>query len=253
MRTLMRLFGGGAMVALLALLSACGALTGSNDIAALETQNAQLQGTIQMYGTPALTMDALAQAATQNAISRVQLTESAVELLAAQATLTVLQLAGGGGMAALPTTPTPPPPAVPADGQLPSPAPPQSPAAPQQTHFTDTVVATGRDDLDCPLGINTTFPPTVGELLVNTRIDYLPAGSRIAAKWYANGELYFDDANCWTPTQTYENICAYCSIAPNGPNFAAGNWTVELYLNGQLMAQTQFLIQEAEPTAPPQQ
>ena len=247
MRMLMRLFGGGALGVLVALLSACGALTGSSDIAALETQNAQLQGTIQMYGTPALTMDALAQAATQGAIANVQLTASSVELLAAQATLTVLQLAGGGGAAALPTTPTPPPPAVSADGQLPSPAPPQSPAAPQQTHFTDTVVATGRDELDCPLGIDTTFPPTVGELLVHTRIDYLPAGAQIGAKWYANGQLYFDDVNCWTPAQTYENICAYCSVTPNGPTFEAGNWMVELYLNGQLMAQTQFLIEEPAP------
>ncbi len=243
MRMLMRLFGGGALVVLLALLSACGALTGSSDIAALETQNAQLQGTIQMYGTPVLTMDALAQAATQGAISNVQLTASAVELLAAQATLTVLQLAGGGG-AALPTTSTPPAPAVSADGQIPSPAPSQNASAPQQTHFTDTVVATGRDDLDCPLDINTTFPPTAGELLVNTHIDYLPAGAQISAKWYVNGELYFDDTNCWTPTQTYENICAYCSVVPNGPTFRAGNWTVELYLNGQMMAQTQFLIEE---------
>ncbi len=251
MRTLMRFFGGGALLALLMLLSACGALTGSNDIAALETQNAQLQGTIQMYGTPALTMDALAQAATQGAILRVQLTESAVELLAAQATLTVLQLAGGGA-AALPTTPTPPPPALPADGQLPTPTPPpQNPAAPQQTHFTDTVVATGRDELDCPLGVGASFPPTVGELLVNTRIDYLPAGSQIGAKWYANGQLYFDDVNCWTPPQTYENICAYCSIVPNGPAFETGTWRVELYLNGQLMAQTQFRI-EGTPTPPPQ-
>ena len=249
MRMLMRFSGGVALVGLLALLSACGALTGSSDIAALETQNAQLQGTIQMYGTPALTMDALAQAATQGAIWRVQLTESAVELLAAQATLTVLQL-GGGGMAALPTTPTPPPPAVSADGQLPSPAPPQNAAASQQTRFTDTVVATGRDELDCPLGINTTFPPNVGELQVNTRIDYLPAGATIGAKWYANGQLYFDDPNCWTPPQTYENICAYCSVQPNGPTFEAGNWAVELYLNGQLMAQTQFLIEEPAPTPP---
>ena len=248
MRTLMRFSGGVVLVGLLALLSACGALTGSSDIAALETQNAQLQGTIQMYGTPALTMDALAQAATQGAISNVQLTASAVELLAAQATLTVLQLGGGGGMAALPTTPTLPPPAVSADGQMPSPAPQQSPAAPQQTHFTDTVVATGRDDLDCPLGIDTTFPPNVGELQVNTRIDYLPAGVTIGAKWYANGQLYFDDANCWTPTQNYENICAYCSVTPNGPTFEAGNWAVELYLNGQLMAQTQFLIEQPAPT-----
>ncbi len=252
MRMLMRWFGGGTLVALAVLLSACGALTGSSDIAALETQNAQLQGTIQMYGTPALTMDALAQAATQGAILRVQLTESAVELLAAQATLTALQLAGGG-MVALPTTPTAPPPALPADGQQPSPAPTQNPAATQQTHFTDTVVATGRDELDCPLGIGAAFPPTVGELLVNTRIDYLPAGAQISARWYANGELYFDDANCWTPPQTYENICAYCSVVPNGATFPEGSWRVELYLNGQLMAQTQFRIEgPASPATPTQ-
>ena len=224
-------------------LTGCDAFTGSDQIQQLETQNAQLQGTIQVMGTPALTIAALEQAATQNVVFQAQLTESAVDLLEAQATLTVLELSGvtastGNGA---PGGATPAPAAPPGDQQaaVPTPPPTESMAG---TMFTNTVVATGLDAQDCPVAAGATFENTVGTLYVNTRIDRLPAGSTIGARWYANGELYFDDVQCWIPDQDWQDICAYCSVGPDPEVFPAGSWTVEMYLDGQLMAQTRFEV-----------
>lgn len=237
----------GAITGLLLILAlvGCDTFTGSDQIADLETRNAQLQGTIEVMGTPALTIAALEQSATQYVISQAQLTESAVNLLEAESTLTVLELTGGGAaVAAAPSAngaATPPPAAPP--GDQPAAVPTPSPSATQQvTTFSGTVIATGLDDADCPVGTSSTVDNTTPELYVNTRIDRLFANSQISARWYVNGELYFDDVQCWIPEQDWVNICAYCSVAPDGETFPVGSWTAELYLDGQLMSEVRFQV-----------
>lgn len=227
------------MIGIALLLTGCDTFTGSSEIAQLETQNVQLQGTIQVMGTPALTVAALQQAATQNVVFQAQLTESAVNLLESQATLTVLELSGGAPVASNPAAAATPPPAPPGDqpAAVPTPALTETPSL---TRFSNTVIATGLDANDCPVGTSSLIDITTDILYVNTRIDLLLAGSQISARWFANNELFFDDVECWIPTQNYENICAYCSIAPDGETFPVGAWTVEMYLDGQLMSQTRF-------------
>lgn len=236
------------LVGLLMALAACDTLTGSSQIADLETRNAQLQGTIQGVGTPLLTIAVLEQAATQNVIFRAQLTESAVSLLQAQATLTVLQLSGGGGLQPTPAAPAAPPgdqpPGVPTPIPVPS-------ATPLDSRFTNTVLTTQLDPAtDCPISAASRFSPTTPILYVNTRIDTLLAGSRLGARWYAGGQLVFDDSACWIPTQNYTDICAYCTLQPGDAPFTLGEWTVELYLDGQLMSQARFeIVETAEGTS----
>ena len=123
-----------------------------------------------------------------------------------------------------------------------------------QTQFSQTVIATDRDQNDCPVGSNTTFNATEPLIYVFTRIDYLPAGSLISARWSVDGVLYFDDMQCWVPNQTYNDICAYCTVSPEGGAFQTGAWSVEMLLDGQVMTQAQFQIvgdpqsQQALPT-----
>lgn len=234
-----------ALVGLVLLLSACDTFTGSSQIADLETRSAQLQGTIQGVGTPLLTIAALEQAATQNGVFRAQLTESAVSLLQAQSTLTVLQLSGGVGVPAPAFQTTPAAPAAPPGDQgaaVPTPAP---TATLTQSRFTATVLTTELDAQDCPASVMSTFEPATPLIFVNTRIDSLPSGSLLSARWFADGQLFFDDTECWIPDEDYADICAYCSIVPDGETFAVGAWTVELYLDGQLMSQARFEIADA--------
>lgn len=236
-----------AMIGIALLLTGCGAFTGSAEIQQLETQNAQLQGTIQVMGTPALTVAALQQAATQNVVFQAQLTESAVDLLESQSTLTVLELSGGGPVAGSAVVGATPPPAAPPGDQPAAVPTPQLTETPSLTRFSNTVIATDLDVNDCPVGTSSLIDINTDTLYVNTRIDLLLAGSQISARWFANNELFFDDVECWIPNQNYENICAYCSIAPDGETFPVGAWTVELYLDGQLMSQTRF--ETYDPTA----
>jgi hypothetical protein len=251
-----------AVIILALSIGACSSLTGSSEIADLETQNAQLQGTIQMVGTPMLTIAALEQQATQNVVYQAQMTQSAVQLLAVQATLTVLEL--GGGSAAFQPTSQPQSPVITGDNPPPQQTSPPAAAALTQTspgsagtpvagtQFTQTVTATDRDSQDCAVGVTSTFAPATNTIYVVTRINTLTAGSVIGARWTANGELFFDDVECWIPRQNYTNICAYCSIVPDGATFDTGQWVVELTLDGQLMAQAQFQVGEGSPQPSPQ-
>jgi len=226
-------------VVLALILSGCGTFTGNDEIAQLETRNAQLQGTIEVFGTPAATIAVLQNAATQAVLLQAQLAAAQNEALAAKATLTVLELIGGSGN--VQPTPAPAAPNVDASG------PPNQPeVAPTpgtlQTRFTGTVTSTDRDAQDCPIGVTSVFTPDEDVIYVITRVNVLPAGSQLSARWMANGSLYFDDVECWIPDQDWYDICAYCSISPDGPAFEVGDWSVELLLNGQLMSQAQFRV-----------
>ncbi|MGQ9850698.1 MAG: hypothetical protein ACUVSU_11690 [Aggregatilineaceae bacterium] len=223
-------------------LTGCDSLTGTAEIEQLETRNAQLQGTIDVLGTPLATITALEEAATQAVLLQAQLAAAQNEALAARATLTVLQLSGGGAF-----VPTPIPPAAPPGDQSLSLLTPAPTPAGTGTRFTDTVTATGRDAQDCPVGATTVFPPDTPTIYVITRVNFLPAGSTLSARWTVNGELFYDDTQCWVPDQDWTDICAYCSIVPEGATFQTGDWTVELSLDGQLMSQVQFRVAEATP------
>jgi hypothetical protein len=234
---------------IIVVLSACGTVTGGAKIDELETKNAQLQATIDIVGTPVLTIMALEQYATQNVVLQARLSQAENESLAARATLTVLELSSGMAVA----QPTPAAPNVTADSNNPPPnqlTPLAPEAAPSPTsadttsltQFSQTVTATDRDQQDCPVGITSTFSPDTGTIYVNTQINYLPAGSTLSARWTANGQLYFDDVECWIPNQDYFDICAWCSIVPDSGIFDTGEWSVELMLDGQVMAQTNFQV-----------
>ncbi len=231
------------------LVSACGSITGSDEIGQLETRNAQLQGTIDAVGTPMMTVAALQNAATQNAVLQSQLSEARAEALAAQATLTVYELTGNVAAARPTAAPAIPPGGQPtvdaaAAGAAVPAAPASSPTAPVvETRFTQTVTATGLDQDDCPTGVTSVFDATEDLIYVNTRINVLRAGSTLSARWRANGDLFYDDTQCWVPDQDWFNICAYCSIVPDTGTFEAGSWTVELLLDGQVLSQAQFRVQ----------
>jgi hypothetical protein len=235
------------------LLGACGAFSGGANVNDLETRNAQLQSTIESIGTPAATLAALKMTADRGIVLQAELANIQGTALALQATLAVVQ-GGGAGIVAAPTSA--PAPAVPGGqapaGQAPTQIDPASaagggqpgvtPAASSGTTFSQTTTATDRDSQDCPLGATSVFDATEDTIYVITRVSELRAGSTLSARWLNNGQVYFDDTECWIPDQDWFNICAYCSIVPDEATFPTGSWSVELLLDGQLMSQAQFQV-----------
>jgi hypothetical protein len=240
-----------ALIAMI--ISACDTISGAK-IDELETKNAQYQATIDAIGTPHLTVIALEQYATQNVVLQARLSQAENESLAARATLTVLEMGGASGVQITPAAPDvaavqPGPQIQPQEtpiaggGAAITPTPgTRITASNGVTQFSQTVTATGLDSSDCAVGVTSVFDPSEDMIYVNTRIDFLPSGSQLSAKWTVNGELYLDDTQCWIPNQDYSNICAYCTVTPNSGAFTAGDWTVELLLDGQSMAQTTFQV-----------
>ncbi|MCZ7541100.1 MAG: hypothetical protein M5U29_14565 [Anaerolineae bacterium] len=235
-----------APLVLLLALTACSTLTGSAEIEQLETRNAQLQSTIEVLGTPLATITSLQNAATQAVLLEAQLAAAQNEALAARATLTVLELTGGGGAIA----PTQQALAAPPGDQPPMMVTNAPTPIGTGTRFMETVTATGRDAQDCPTGATSVFAPDTRTIYVITRVNVLPAGSTLSARWTANGQLFYDDTQCWVTDKEWADICAYCSIVPEGATFESGEWTVELLLDGQLMSQAQFRVGEAAAVMP---
>lgn len=244
-------FGLLVMLVVTLALAACDSITNQGTINNLETRQAQLQGTISAMGTPALTIAALERSATQGFIlqaevNNVRSTSTAAELraLELQTTLTAIQ-GGGASVAAAPNSaPAPDAPNADQPPGVPTTAPTPDPGT-VTTTFSQTVTAAERDpSTDCAAAPSAVFEATEDTIYVITRINYLPAGSVISARWLANGSLFFDDTQCWIPDEEWTDICAYCSIVPNGETFEAGTWTVDLLLDGKRLAQAQFQVTE---------
>lgn len=235
-----------ALLVLIIVLTSCDSITGQGQISDLETKNAQLQGTLDIVGTPMMTVAALEAAATQNVLLQVQLSQAQGTALAANATLTVMQFTGAGG-GGLPATSIP---SAPPGDQSPGLSTPVSTPSGSQTVFSQTVTSTGTNAQDCPTGVTTTFDKMAKGIFVDTQVNYLPSGSTFGARWTVNGNLFFDDSKCWIPDKDWYNICAYCSIVPDDPTvgFTVGSWTVELSLNGQVLSQASFQVTDASAT-----
>jgi hypothetical protein len=244
------------LIVLVLSVSACDTFSGDSNVSDLETEVFHLRGTVD-------NLQELNVVATQ--------VRAELDGMVARATAT------GNGMAAgLPQTPmTQPAPAMTAapsratsgqpgltptgavsDGASVAGGTPatQAAAAAQtpppdqvQTSFSQTTTATSvSPDDSCPVGATRVFPADEDQIFVVTTIRNLQAGSTISARWMVNGEEYAYEQNCWTPTDDWDQVCAYCEITSPGSGFTAGDWTVELFLDDNLRSQARFQV-----TSPP--
>ncbi|MBN1678992.1 MAG: hypothetical protein JW966_01785 [Anaerolineae bacterium] len=231
------------LVALALLLSACETLNGGADIDDLETRNAQLQATIDVLGTPGATVTALQMTAERGMVLQAEMNNIQGTALALQSTLAAFQL-GGAQPAAATSQPAPDV----ATGAAP-PAAVTPPPADSETLVYEMTTSTGRDSNDCANGVTAIFDTTEDVIYAVARISNLKTGSTISARWLANGSL-FEDSVCWTPTQDWADVCAYCEITPTDGTFTAGSWTVEMLLDSQLQDQVQFQVIDSSQNQP---
>ncbi|HML24099.1 MAG TPA: hypothetical protein PKD09_20755 [Aggregatilinea sp.] len=235
----------GLAAVLVIVASGCGALPGNTEVSDLETRNAQLQGTIDGLGTPAATIAALAMTADRGMMMQAELSNVQGTALAAQATLTVQQYGGA----------TNPNVSVPQTPNNPNGAVPMTPATPGDgsgggtggtistngTEFYETTISAARDAYDCPLNPTTVFDIADPVVYAIVRVRNLQAGSTISARWSANGALY-EESDCWTPTENWDDVCAYCDLSPKDVTFESGTWSVEMLLDNERLSQATFQI-----------
>jgi len=231
------------IVVLAALLSACDSFNGGANVNDLETRNAQLQGTIEGLGTPGATIAALQMTADRGMMLQAEMNSVQGTALAVQGTLTAYQLGNGSFVA----QPTPPPAGVTPGAVASGPTPGGS-----QTMFSNTTTSSGvRDEDGCASAPSAVFEVYEDQIYVVTTITNLKAGSVLGARWLANGSLFFDDAQCWIPSEDWASVCAWCAITPDTDTFETGNWSVELLLDGQLYSQAQFQVVDSSQQAAP--
>lgn len=235
-----RLWSGVLVLLVTALLVSACDLAGGTEVSDLETRNAQLQGTIDVMGTPGATIAALEMTAERSLMLQAEMNNVQGTALAVQGTLTAQQLGGGGFVQSNP----PAAPAIDAasgGGQTANVTPGGEVPSSSGTTFYQTTTATGRDNQDCPVGETAIFDSNVGVIYVITRASNLKAGSTISARWTANGTM-INEGICWTPDSDWADVCAYCDISAETGLFETGSWTVELLLDDQLLSQAQFQV-----------
>jgi hypothetical protein len=102
------------------------------------------------------------------------------------------------------------------------------------------VTARGIGDRNAPQDQTTTFAPGDTVYAV-ARVTRLPAGTRLFARWSANGTVR-EDTSELTADRDYTNTYVEFHISGTQQNLEAGNWTVQLFVNGNPGPQTGFQI-----------
>lgn len=102
---------------------------------------------------------------------------------------------------------------------------------PTQPSLTGSVVAQSVGADDCAIAPAATFPTTVTELFVVAVAANLRAGSPISARWQREGveQVRYD----WTPDFDIQQGCIWFRMPASDVTLSAGNWGVQLDLNGQ--------------------
>jgi len=216
-------------------LGACDTFTDTTSVSDLETEVFQIKATLGQMGQAGTAIAELQLTADNSLLIESERNNAEATAFAAQATLTSLNRGGvpvqpnvAGGAGTLP-------------GATPEPG--TTPVGDIGTTLTDTTTATGvRSQDGCALDQTAVFNTSEDQIYVVTTLTDLRAGTVFGVRWLANGTLFHEELECWIPTADWDQVCAYCSIVPNGPSFETGEWSVELLLDGQLYSQAQFQV-----------
>ena len=227
-------------------LSACDAFMETTSVSDLETEVFQVKATLEQMGQAGTQIAELQLTADNSLVLESERNNAEATAFAAQATLTSMNR---GGVAMQPSV---------SDnagaGTLPN-GTPESLITPiaggdatTGTTLSGTTTTTGTRQQDgCAMDQTTVFDTSEDQIYVVTTFNNLRAGSVFGVRWMANGALYTEEPECWVPNQDWDQVCGWCSIVPNPTDnvFPAGEWTVELLLDGQVQSQAQFQVMGA--------
>lgn len=95
-----------------------------------------------------------------------------------------------------------------------------------------------RESDGCAESVQTVFSTTVDRIYVTGVAQNLRAGVQIEGNWFNGGTLAA--TTDWIPTQDYAQLCIWFFISPTetpGLVLQAGQWSVSLSVNGQLVGE----------------
>jgi hypothetical protein len=108
-----------------------------------------------------------------------------------------------------------------------------TPAAPTPASTTPTlsnmVLSNGVGSDDCAVGSMTSFTATDPEIYVVATAFNIQPGTTIAARWQVGGQEILHD---FTPDFEINGNCVWFFIDQTDTTFVAGNWNVQLEING---------------------
>jgi hypothetical protein len=224
------------------LVSACGAITGTSEVSDLETQKAQLQGTIEAMGTPAATIASLQLTAEQSISIQANLTVAQATIIAMQSGVQPVQQAQYtpapvGGNGTQPGGQATPDPAMMGGSQATTP----SNSITGSTTLPVTMATTIDSSNDCALDSTSTFEIYEDTIYADITFPELHAGSVVNGRWTANGVVY-EESLCWNVSSEWTNVCSNCYITPKAGTFEPGVWSVDIILDGQVVGSAEFQV-----------
>ncbi len=211
-----------ARAALVALLAACGSISGEANIAALATQNsgyvteaASMQGTLAIQATEVMGTSVAAETivARENQVNaQVLATVRAGDPPTVAVVARIDRSAGeavGGGT---------PDPSQFGDGPV--------------GNVVETYVTTEVQDSDgCGVDRMTQFPDGTLRLYAVQRVEDVPANTLIGIEWFYGGGLALEDTLVVTTNEP--DICLWFFLEP----YSQGDWGVQFYSNGTPVGQ----------------
>ena len=101
--------------------------------------------------------------------------------------------------------------------------------APTQPTLQNIVMSASVGSDDCANGVTSSFTTATSEIYVVANAINIPAGTNIAARFSVAGQEIRHD---FTPDFNIDNNCVWFFIDQTDLTFQAGNWSVQLELNG---------------------
>ena len=88
-----------------------------------------------------------------------------------------------------------------------------------------------RDSDSCAAVLQTDFPLNSQQIYISARGINVRQGTRLEVEWYYGSQLRLRDQ--WTLPEDADSYCFYFVVTPADMSFAAGQWSVQLYADGQ--------------------
>jgi hypothetical protein len=117
-----------------------------------------------------------------------------------------------------------------------SPAPPD----PDQPTLTAVQLSSSVGADDCAVNPTTSFSTAAASIYVSARARNLTPAHVVTSRWFYNGaqQVSYD----WSPPRRVDDACIWFYITPAATAFSAGTWSVDLLIDGSLIASASFNI-----------